>query len=105
MERDGGYYLLALRLMPSVPYFLVNWLMAVTPMRTGTYSAVSWAGVLPLTFVCTGVGTELAALRSPADAVSVPVLGALAALAVLPLLARKVLRLLHRPHVPAPEVP
>jgi uncharacterized membrane protein YdjX (TVP38/TMEM64 family) len=97
VRRDGGYYLLTLRLMPSIPFFLINFLMALTPIRTRTYTLVSWAAVLPLTFVCAGVGTRLAALRSPADAVSLPMLGTLAALAVVPLAARKVLTLVRPP--------
>jgi uncharacterized membrane protein YdjX (TVP38/TMEM64 family) len=90
--RDGAAYLLTLRLMPSVPFFLVNVLMAVTPIRTRTYALTSAVGVLPMTFLYTGVGTELATLRSPADVLSVPLLASLAGLAVVPLLARKLLR-------------
>jgi uncharacterized membrane protein YdjX (TVP38/TMEM64 family) len=93
-ERDGAFYLLALRLMPGLPFFLVTWLMALTPIRTRTFTAVSWVGVLPLTFLYAVVGTELAAMQTPADVLSLPLLVSLAALAVLPLLMRKLLRLL-----------
>lgn len=88
VERDGAFYLLTLRLMPSVPFFLVNVLMALTPMRTRTYALTSWVGVLPITFLYAGVGTELASLDSPAGVLSLPVIGSLAALAVAPLAAR-----------------
>jgi uncharacterized membrane protein YdjX (TVP38/TMEM64 family) len=91
-ERDGAFYLLTLRLMPSVPFFLVNVLMALTPMRTRHYALVSCVGVLPMTFLYTGVGSELASLQSPSDVLSAPLVASLAALALLPLLARKVLR-------------
>lgn len=89
--RDGAFYLLTLRLMPSVPFFLVNVLMALTPIRTRTYLLTSWVGVLPVTFLYAGVGTELAALSSPSDLLSPPVLASLAALAVTPLILRTVL--------------
>lgn len=92
VERDGAFYLLTLRLMPSVPFFLVNVLMALTPIRTRTYALVSWLGVLPMTFLYTGVGTELASLGSPSDVLSAPLIASLAALAVIPLVARKLLR-------------
>jgi uncharacterized membrane protein YdjX (TVP38/TMEM64 family) len=95
--RDGAFYLLALRLIPTVPFFLVNVLMAVTPIRTRTFVLVSWAGVLPAMILYAGVGTELGALRSPADALSPGVVASLAALAVLPLAARMVLRWLRPP--------
>lgn len=101
VERDGAYYLLTLRLMPSVPFFLINVVMALTAIPTRTYSAVSWFGSLPLAFVCAGVGTGLGSLESPSDALSVPVVGGLVALALFPLAARALLRLV-RPHAPAP---
>jgi uncharacterized membrane protein YdjX (TVP38/TMEM64 family) len=97
VERDGAFYLLTLRLMPSMPFFLVNLLMALTPIRTRTYVVVSWIGVLPITFLYAGVGRELAAIQSPSGILSLSVLGSLAALAVLPLAVRKVLRWRNRP--------
>jgi uncharacterized membrane protein YdjX (TVP38/TMEM64 family) len=98
VERDGAYYLLALRLMPTLPFFLVNVLVALTPLRTGTFAAVSLIGVLPLTFLCAGMGSELASLESPAGVLSPTVLLSLAALAALPLAARKLFRLLRPGH-------
>jgi uncharacterized membrane protein YdjX (TVP38/TMEM64 family) len=92
VERDGAFYLLTLRLLPSVPFYVVNLLMGLSPMRLGTYVIVSWIGVLPITFLYAGVGTSLAELQSPADVLSVKVLGSLAALAVFPWLVRKALR-------------
>jgi len=91
-EREGAYYLLILRLMPGLPFFLVNWLMALTPIRPRAFAAVSWVGVLPLTFLYAGVGTELASMRSPADVLSPSVIASLAALAVVPLLIRKLIQ-------------
>jgi uncharacterized membrane protein YdjX (TVP38/TMEM64 family) len=95
VERDGAFYLLTLRVMPAVPFFLVNVLMAVTPIRTRTYALVSWVGVLPVTFLYAGVGTELGGLESPAGLLSASVLASLAALAVAPLIVRMVVRLLQ----------
>lgn len=88
VARDGAYYLFTLRMMPTVPFFLVNVLMALTPIRTRTFAAVSCLGVLPYAFLSTRVGAELATVRTPADAVSPQVLLALAAMAVLPLILR-----------------
>lgn len=99
--RDGAYYLLTLRLMPSVPFFLVSLLMALTPIRTRTYSVVRWVGVLPLTFLYAGLGTEVATLDSPSGLLSVPVIATLVALALLPLVARVIVRRLIRPPEPS----
>jgi uncharacterized membrane protein YdjX (TVP38/TMEM64 family) len=96
-ERDGAYYLLALRLMPAVPFFLVNLLMALTPIRTRTFAMVSWAGVLPAAFLYAGLGDEVAGLASPTGLLSPSVIATLAALAVLPLAARVAARWLRRP--------
>ena len=78
--------------MPSVPYYLVNLLMALTPIRTRTYVLVSWVGVLPMTFLYAGLGTEVATVESPSGLLSLPVLGTLVALALLPLVVRAVVR-------------
>jgi uncharacterized membrane protein YdjX (TVP38/TMEM64 family) len=103
VARDGAYYLLTLRLMPSVPFFLVNLLMALTPIRTPTYVLASWVGVLPITFLYAGLGTEVATIRSPSGLLSVSVIGTLVALAVLPLVVRAVVRRIGRPTAPAVE--
>ena len=91
VARDGAYYLLTLRMMPTVPFFLVNVLMALTPIGTRTFAAVSCLGVLPYAFLSTRVGAELASVDSPNDIVSPQVLAALAALALVPILIRKVI--------------
>jgi uncharacterized membrane protein YdjX (TVP38/TMEM64 family) len=103
VERDGAYYLLSLRLMPSLPFYLVNYLMAVTPIRTGTFALVSWVGVLPITFLYASVGTDLAAVASPAGLLSPRILGSLAALAVLPIVLRAAARRLRPASIPPIE--
>src|SRR5262245_42000848 len=37
IEKEGVFYLFALRLAPAIPSFAVNLLMGLTPMRTRTY--------------------------------------------------------------------
>jgi uncharacterized membrane protein YdjX (TVP38/TMEM64 family) len=97
VARDGAYYLLTLRLMPSVPFFLVNLLMALTPIRSRTYVLVSWVGVLPMSFLYAGLGTEVARLESPTGLLSTSVIATLVALALLPLVVRAVVRRLGPP--------
>lgn len=92
IERDGAFYLLAMRLMPAIPFFLINWLMALTPIRARTFALVSWVGVLPTTFLYANVGTELAQMETPADLLTPPMLLSLAALALAPLLLRVAVR-------------
>ena len=46
MKRDGAFYLFSLRLVPVFPFFAVNLLMGLTPIRTWTYYWVSQVGML-----------------------------------------------------------
>jgi uncharacterized membrane protein YdjX (TVP38/TMEM64 family) len=92
VEADGAYYLFTLRLVPAVPFWLINLGMGLTPMRTTTFAAVSWVGMLLGTFLYVNAGTELATLDSPAGLLSWQVLGSLALLGVVPLAVRKIIR-------------
>jgi uncharacterized membrane protein YdjX (TVP38/TMEM64 family) len=92
IERDGAYYLLTLRLVPLVPFWLINLGMGLTPIRTRTFALVSWVGMLPGAFLYVNAGTELAQIRSPADVLTLRVLGAFLRLALVPLLLRLALR-------------
>jgi uncharacterized membrane protein YdjX (TVP38/TMEM64 family) len=89
VEKDGAYYLFTLRLVPVVPFFLINLGMGLTPIRLTTFAAVSWLGMLLGTFLYVNAGTELATLDSPADLLSWKVLGSLALLGIVPLAVRK----------------
>jgi uncharacterized membrane protein YdjX (TVP38/TMEM64 family) len=92
IEKEGAYYLFLLRLVPVVPFFLINLALGLTPMRVATFAAVSWLGMLLGTFLYVNAGTELAALDSPAGLLSWQVLLSLALLGIVPLGIRKVVR-------------
>jgi hypothetical protein len=47
MEKDGSLYLFTLRLVPLFPFFLVNLLMGLTPIRTLRYYWVSQLACWP----------------------------------------------------------
>ncbi len=91
IEREGGFYLFALRLAPIFPFFAINLLMGLTGIRTWTYAWVSLIGMLPGTFVYVNAGRELGKLESLSDILSLPLIIAFTALALLPLVARRVL--------------
>jgi len=61
LERDGFAYLLALRLMPVFPFWLVNLAPALLGMRLGPYSAATVLGMIPTSFVLNAVGAGLGA--------------------------------------------
>jgi uncharacterized membrane protein YdjX (TVP38/TMEM64 family) len=91
IERDGAYYLFTLRLLPVVPFFLINLGMGLTPMRASTFALVSWLGMLLGTFLYVNAGTELAHVESPRGILSPEVLVSLALLGVVPLVLRLIL--------------
>jgi uncharacterized membrane protein YdjX (TVP38/TMEM64 family) len=92
VERDGAFYLFLLRLVPLVPFFVVNAGMGLTRIRTWTYYWVSQLGMLAGTFLFANAGARLAAVQSPWDVLTPGVLTALAVLGAAPLAARILLR-------------
>jgi len=91
IARDGAFYLFTLRLVPLVPFFVINLVMGLTRMPVWRYAWVSQLGMLPGTLAYVNAGTELGRLQSLSGIVSPPLLGAFALLAGLPWLARAVL--------------
>jgi uncharacterized membrane protein YdjX (TVP38/TMEM64 family) len=88
VERDGWLYLLALRLMAVVPFFIVNVTMALTSMRLRVFAPVSFVGLLPATAIYVSAGTALAEIESAGDILSPRLMLTLGALGLLPLAAR-----------------
>ena len=91
VRRDGVLYLLSLRLVPVFPFFLINLVMGLTPMRALPYTLTSQIGMLPGTIVYVNAGTQLAALRSLDGILSPPLLGSLALLAAFPWIVKLLL--------------
>ncbi|MFN8822352.1 MAG: FAD-dependent oxidoreductase [Betaproteobacteria bacterium] len=89
VRKDGAFYLFALRLVPLFPFFVVNLLMGLTPIRTWTFYWVSQVGMLAGTAVYVYAGTQLGEFR-----VSAGLLAAFALLGLFPLAARKALAVL-----------
>ncbi len=92
---DGSFYLFSLRLIPVVPYFLVNLLMGLTRISPWTFCWISQLGMLPLLVVYVNAGTQLARLDALQDVLSPSFLISLVLLAVFPLLARGFVTLLR----------
>ncbi len=96
VERDGALYLLGLRLIPAVPFFLLNLVMGMTAMRPRTFVWASQLGMLPATLVFVNAGTQIATLTSPADVLSPSILCSLAMLGLFPIAAARVLEWMRR---------
>ncbi|MCU7855323.1 MAG: TVP38/TMEM64 family protein, partial [Candidatus Thiodiazotropha sp. (ex Lucinoma borealis)] len=89
MRKDGAFYLFTLRLVPLFPFFVINLLMGLTPIRTWTYYWVSQLGMLAGTVVYVNAGTQLATLESASGILSPGLIGSFVLLGIFPLLAKK----------------
>jgi pyruvate/2-oxoglutarate dehydrogenase complex dihydrolipoamide dehydrogenase (E3) component/uncharacterized membrane protein YdjX (TVP38/TMEM64 family) len=96
MDKEGAFYLFSLRLIPVVPFFLINLLMGLTRMKTWTYYWVSQLGMLAGTAVYVNAGTQLAQLDSVQGILSPALWGSFVLLGIFPLLARRVVAVIHQ---------
>ena len=95
MAREGAFYLFALRLVPIFPFFVINLLMGLTPIRTWTFYWVSQLGMLAGTVVYVNAGTQLAAIDSVSGILSPAVIGSFALLGVFPLVAKRLVAVIE----------
>ncbi|GAB6142079.1 bifunctional TVP38/TMEM64 family protein/FAD-dependent oxidoreductase [Methylosoma difficile] len=89
IAKDGALYLFSLRLVPVFPFFLINVLMGLSPLKTRTFYWVSQVGMLAGTLVYVNAGTQLGQLHSLSGILLPDILGALILLGVFPLLSKK----------------
>src|SRR5262245_28509912 len=91
VEKEGAFYLFALRLVPAFPFFVINLVMGLTPMKTRTFYWVSQIGMLAGTLVYVNAGTQIAQVSSPAGLASPALIGSFVLLGIFPLIAKKIL--------------
>jgi pyruvate/2-oxoglutarate dehydrogenase complex dihydrolipoamide dehydrogenase (E3) component/uncharacterized membrane protein YdjX (TVP38/TMEM64 family) len=89
IEKDGPFYLFTLRLVPLVPFFVINLLMGLTHMRPTVFYAVSQVGMLAGTAVYVNAGTQLTNITSLQSVLSPALLGSFLLLGFFPYVARK----------------
>lgn len=92
LHRNGFLYLLAIRLVPLFPFWLVNLSAALAGMRLLPYVGATFLGIIPATLVYAAIGSGISGVlaegrRPDLTAVFSPaILGPLLALAALALL-------------------
>ena len=91
IAREGAFYLFALRLVPAFPFFVINLVMGLTPIRAATFYWVSQVGMFAGTVVYVYAGTQLAQVTSLKGILSPGLLGAFVLLGLFPFLAKRVL--------------
>jgi len=102
LEKEGAYYLLALR-MAHVPYSIVNPVSGASRIRTWTFCWTTAAGLLPNNIIWVYVGVRLPSLRElassgPGSLIDPPLIAALIGCALLPHLVRWLISHYGIPH-------
>jgi len=96
VEQEGSFYLFTLRLVPLFPFFVINLVMGLTPMRTLAYYWVSQVGMLPGTVVYVNAGTQLGQIESAAGILSPGILISFVLLGIFPLIAKRIIEIVKR---------
>lgn len=96
LQRDGAFYLFSIRMVPLFPFFIVNLVMGLTRISAWQFYWVSQTGMFAGTIFFVFAGTQLAQLSSIGDVLSPVLIGALTALGLFPLIARKTVQWLTK---------
>lgn len=99
IEREGAYYLVALRLL-HVPYSLLNYSAGATRISTTTFVWTTFVGILPSSIAMVLAGSQLPTLANVTrvgvwSVVDFRVLMAMSAAAMIPFIARKIARVIR----------
>jgi uncharacterized membrane protein YdjX (TVP38/TMEM64 family) len=95
IEKEGAFYLFTLRLVPAFPFFIVNLVMGLTPMKTLTFFIISQVGMLAGTIVYVYAGTQLAQINTLKDIFSPGLIISFTLLGLFPLIAKKTIEFIQ----------
>jgi len=96
VRREGAFYLFTMRLIPVVPFFLINLAMGLTALPLRTFYWVSQLGMIPGTMVYVNAGKELGRIDSLSGLLSPSLIASFALLGLFPLAAKKILARVRR---------
>jgi uncharacterized membrane protein YdjX (TVP38/TMEM64 family) len=63
-KKEGAFYLFAMRMVPIFPFFIINIVTALMPIKIWTFYWVSQIGMLPGTALYVYAGTQLSEIKS-----------------------------------------
>lgn len=93
IEKEGGLYLLSLRLIPVFPFWIINLLMGLTRMKLVTFYWVSQVGMLAGTMVYVNAGKELGKIDSLSGILSPGLIASFIILGLFPLGMKKAINI------------
>jgi len=91
IEREGAFYLFALRLIPVFPFWIINLVMGLTKMPLWRFYWVSQLGMLVGTIVYVNAGKELARIDSLKGIVSPSLITSFVLLGFFPIAVKRLL--------------
>ncbi len=95
IQKEGAFYLFTLRLIPAVPFFVINLGMALTEMRLWTFYWVSQVGMLAGTAVYINAGNQLGQISKMGDILSFQLIISFVILGIFPLAVKKIVNLVR----------
>ena len=101
VAKDGAFYLFTLRLIPVVPFFIINLVMGLMPIRAWTFYWVSQLGMLAGTAVYVNAGSQLGQIDelSVSGIMTPGILGSFVLLAIFPWIVKAVMGKLKKSRV------
>jgi pyruvate/2-oxoglutarate dehydrogenase complex dihydrolipoamide dehydrogenase (E3) component/uncharacterized membrane protein YdjX (TVP38/TMEM64 family) len=99
IDKEGAFYLFTLRLVPLIPFFVINLVMGLTRMKAATFYWVSQLGMLAGTIVYVNAGTQLAKIETLRGILSPGLIVSFLLLGVFPLIAKKIVEAIKRRRV------
>jgi len=91
VQKEGAFYLFTMRLIPAIPFWLINLAMGLTRMRLVTFYWVSQVGMLAGTMVYVNAGKELGELDSLSGILSPGLIASFVLLGVFPIITKKLM--------------
>ncbi len=98
IEKEGAFYLFGLRMVPVIPFWLLNLLMGMTSMRVSVFFIATLCGMVPITLILVYTGSQLGDIEtfSMAAIFTPGLILSLCLLATFPFLARAIVRITRR---------
>ncbi len=93
IKKEGAFYLFTMRLIPAIPFWLINLAMGLTKMRIVTFYWVSQVGMLAGTIVYVNAGKELGRIETLSGILSPRLIGSFVLLGLFPITAKKLVGL------------
>ncbi len=98
IDKEGAFYLFGLRMIPVIPFWLLNLVMALTSMKVPVFMLATLLGMVPILLILVYTGNELGEIESfsMATILTPDLIIALVLLASFPFLAKAFVGLIRR---------